>query len=482
MIRRFPVPVPVSVSVPVCLAVLALCCRGDSRPPSPRPSLAPARSGNGLSVLLITIDTLRADHLGVYGYQRKTSPHIDALGQRGTVFDRAFTFWPKTRGSFVMMMTGRRPSQNGYSKEHPVLLDFNPTLASVLKQAGYRTAAVLDNPNLASQHGYSRGFERYRETWEEPALVTETDRAHVITEDGIAHLRAAREDQPFFLWLHYVNPHAPYTPPAPFDRAFTDGATSGPRLAPVSGFHGGVKKEWAVAGKTLGYYVSQYDGEIASVDAEVGRVLAALDATPVAGKTVVVLTSDHGESLGEHDYYFDHGEDLFDPCLAIPLIVAMPGAKGGQRSSEFTSTLDLVPTILDAVKVSYPPDLAGTSVLGAVTGGGGPGRTRLFAQNDRNLSATFDERFKLVDTPRDDGQAETALYDRQRDPGENRDVRTSEPEPFRVARRELDLFLDRANREWTKTKELVLGKKGEQPMSKEACEKLLALGYVSHCP
>src|SRR6267378_912183 len=201
--------VPVSVAVSVCLAVLTLCCRGASSPPSPRPPTAPPRSGNGLSVLFITIDTLRADHLGLYGYRRPTSPHIDALGPRGTVFDRAFTFWPKTRGSFVMMMTGRRPSQNGYSKTHQVLLDFNPTLAAVLKQAGYRTAAVLDNPNLAAQDGYSRGFESYRETWEEPALATETDRARAITDGGIAYLRAAHPDQPFFLWLHYVNPHAP---------------------------------------------------------------------------------------------------------------------------------------------------------------------------------------------------------------------------------------------------------------------------------
>jgi arylsulfatase A-like enzyme len=472
--------VPVSVSVSVCLAVLALSCGGGS--PSPRPSPAALRSGNGLSVLLITIDTLRADHLGTYGYRRPTSPHIDALGQRGTVFDRAFTFWPKTRGSFVMMMTGRRPSQNGYSKTHQVLLDFNPTLAGVLEKAGYRTAAVLDNPNLAAQHGYARGFETYRETWEEKALDTETARAHAITEGGIAYLRAARPDQPFFLWLHYVNPHAPYTPPAPFDRAFTDGATAGPRLAPVSGFHGGVKKEWAVPGKTLGYYVSQYDGEIASVDDEVGRVLEALGAAPVAGKTVVVLTSDHGESLGEHDYYFDHGEDLFDPCLAIPLIVAMPGATGGRRSSEFASTLDLVPTILDAVKVSYPPDLAGTSVLGAVTGGAGPGRERLFAQNDRNLSATFDERYKLVDTPLDDGGMRSALYDRLRDRAETRDVAGREGETLRVARRELDLFLDRAQREWARTRVLVQGKEGEKPATIEACEKLRALGYVDHCP
>src|SRR4029077_20870804 len=151
-------PMTRRLSISVGLALLALSCRGGSAPPSPRPSLGAPRSGNGLSVLLITIDTLRPDHLGVYGYKRPTSPHIDAFAGRGTVFDRAFTFWPKTRGSFVMMMTGRRASQNGYGKAHPVLLAFNPTLASVLQQAGYRTAALLDNPNLAAQHGYARGF------------------------------------------------------------------------------------------------------------------------------------------------------------------------------------------------------------------------------------------------------------------------------------------------------------------------------------
>jgi arylsulfatase A-like enzyme len=465
-----------------CLAVLAASCRDRTPPPSPRPSPAAVRSGNGLSVLLITIDTLRADHLGLYGYRRQTSPHIDGLGARGTVFDRAYTFWPKTRGSFVMMMTGRRPSQNGYSGTHQVLMDFNPTLAGVLKQAGYRTAAVVDNPNVAAQYGYARGFESYRETWEEPALATETDRSRAITDSGIAYLRAARPDQPFFLWLHYVNPHAPYTPPAPFDRAFLDGADAGPILPPISGLHGGVKKEWAVPGKRLGYYVAQYDGEIASVDAEVGRVLDALGATPVAGKTAIVLTSDHGESLGEHDYYFDHGEDLFDPCLAIPLIMTMPDASGGRRSSELASTLDLVPTILDAVKVSYPPDLAGTSVLGVVTGGAGPGRERLFAQNDRKLSATFDGRYKLVEMPRDGGDPGRALYDRLRDRGETRDTSAQQPEAFRIARRELDLFLDRARREWARTSVLTQGKEGPKPPTSEACEKLRALNYVDHCP
>jgi choline-sulfatase len=466
------------------LVVATLGCRGDARPtPAPRAMTAAPRSGNGLSVLLITIDTLRPDHLGVYGYGRPTSPHIDALAARGTVFDRAFTFWPKTRGSFVMMMTGRRPSQNGYSGTHQVLLDFNPTLASVLKQAGYRTAAILDNPNLAAQHGYARGFDTYRETWEEKALDSEMARTRAITEDGIEYLRAAAPDQPFFLWLHYVNPHAPYTPPSPFDRAFTAGSEKGPVLpVAVSGFHGGVKKDWAVPGKSLAYYIAQYDGEIAAVDQEVGRVLEALAASPAGGRTAVVLTSDHGESLGEHDYYFDHGEDLFDPCLEIPLVVTLPGAPAGRRASELTSTLDLVPTVLDAVKVSYPPDLAGTSVLPAVTGGTVAGRERLFAENDRKLKATFDARFKLVATPVDSGADRLALYDRERDPKETRDVSKAIPEAFRVARRELDLFVDRAGREWGKTRDLVRGAPGERKPTSAACEQLRALGYVDRCP
>jgi arylsulfatase A-like enzyme len=202
----------------------------------------------------------------------------------------------------------------------------------------------------------------------------------------------------------------------------------------------------------------------------------------VSDRTAVVLTSDHGESLGEHDYYFDHGEDLFDPCLAVPLVMTMPGAPGGRRAAELASTLDLVPTILDAVKVSYPPDLAGTSLLGAVTGDAAPARQRLFAQNDRNLSATFDRRYKLVSTPLDAGQTRLALYDRVRDAGELRDVSAREPEPFRIARRELDLFLDRSQREWNHTLDLVRGVPGEQKPTAEACEKLRALGYIDRCP
>jgi arylsulfatase len=456
------------------LALLAAACEPSPPPPGPPPA-APA--GTRASVLLITIDTLRADHLGVYGYARKTSPRIDAFARRAVAFDQAYTYWPKTRGSFVAMMSGRRDSQTGYGKTHPILLDFNPTLAETLKRAGYRTSAVVDNANVAAQHGYARGFDRYRETWQEPELPTEMDRTRAITGEGVAFLENASPGVPFFLWLHYVNPHAPYTPPAPFDTAFLDAAAqAGPRLRVVDGFVGGIRKEWAVPGRDrLGYYVAQYDGEIAAVDQEVGRVLDALEGSAASASTVVVLTSDHGESLGEHDYYFDHGQDVFDPSLRIPLLVAVPGGPAGARSGALASTLDLVPTVLDAVKVSYPPDLAGTSLLPAMRGQPLPGRDRLFARNDRNLSASFDARHKVVATPTD-SDLRFELFDRVSDPAERRAVRGGDA--VRVWRRELELFLERAEREWTHTRRLLGGRPGETRMTPEACAQLKALGYV----
>jgi arylsulfatase A-like enzyme len=438
-----------------------------------------------MNVLLVTIDTLRADHLGAYGYRRATSPRIDAFAKGAVVFDDAYTFWPKTRGSFVAMLTGRRDSLSGYGKSHPMLLDFNPTLAEVLRAAGYQTAAVVDNGNVAARHGYAKGFDTYRETWQEKELPTEMDRTRAISAAGAAFFKRSSASRPFFLWLHYVNPHAPYTPPAPYDTAFLDEqARSGPRLAVVPGFHGGIPRQWAVPGQDrLGYYVAQYDGEIAAVDEEVGRMLEALRASGAWDRTLVVLTSDHGESLGEHGYYFDHGEDLFDPSLRIPLIVSYSGALPGRNKAP-ASTLDIVPTILDALKVSYPPELSGRSLLGAVRGQAGGEGGRLFARNDRNLNAAWDGNMKIVATPQENGGWRFALYDRLRDPGEGKDVSGSSPADVRGWRRELELFLERSDREWARTRGLLEGVPAPATMSIDACENLKALGYVgvAGCP
>jgi arylsulfatase A-like enzyme len=456
---------------------LLAACPGPRKATTTKP---PASAGNRPSVLLITIDTLRADHLGTYGYKRQTSPRIDALAREGAVFEQMYTYWPKTRGSFVAMLTGRRASQTGYSKTHPLLLGLNPTLASVLRAAGYTTAATVDNPNVAKALGYAQGFDSYRETWEEAGLATETARAAAITEDGVRALAAARPEQPFLLWLHYVNPHTPYTPPAPFDSAFLDDdAKAGKPVPVVPGFHGGIPKALAVAGRDrLGYYVAQYDGEIAAVDQEVGKVLDALGRSAVKDQTIVILTSDHGESLGEHGYFFDHGENVFDPSLRIPLVIAGPGVTAGHRSPVFASTLDLVPTVLDAVKVSYPPDLAGESLWPAAQGRSRPDRARLQAQNDRNLIAVWDRRFKVVATPEEGERTRYALYDRTLDPGETRDIAVRQPEDFKEQKSQLELFRGAVDREWVRTRRLVEGQSGEEKLSEEACANLKALNYL----
>ena len=206
-------------------------------------------------------------------------------------------------------------------------------------------------------------------------------------------------------------------------------------------------------------------------------MLQALEASAVRDRTLVVLSSDHGESLGEHDYFFDHGENLFDPSMRIPLLVAGPGIEAGRRSQALATTLDLVPTLLDALKVSYPPDLAGVSLLGAAHGEPVAVRTRLPGQNDRNLLGAWGARFKIVATPSQSG-TRYALFDRAKDPGETRDVSGALAETMRDERRELELFRERIDAQLVRTRRLLEGRPGDERLSAEACEKLRAMGYV----
>jgi arylsulfatase A-like enzyme len=336
---------------------------------------------------------------------------------------------------------------------------------------------------VSSSYGYSKGFDAYYEVWKDQSVKGEDAGARKLTDEALRFLSGTKAEQPYFLWVHYVNPHAPYTPPAPYNKAFLDAESQrGPRLAPVDGFHDGIFRKWYVPGQDkLGYYIAQYDGEIAFVDNEVRRVLEGIKRTGRQDRTLIILTSDHGESLGEHGYYFDHGEDLFDPCLRIPLIVSGPGIPKGKRSQVMTSTLDLVPTILDTVKVSYPPDLSGLSVLAAMTQDGPLARQRLAAENDRGLRGLHDERYKIVDRPGEQGARRLALYDRQSDPGELRDLGARSADVMRRQRRELELFFEVRDREWSATRRRVEGVPegvGDQ-MSKEECERLRSLGYIS---
>ena len=174
--------------VAVLAALSAAACPG--RPASNTAVKATPAPVERPPVILITIDTLRPDHMSVYGYSRSTTPRMAAWAAKGAVFEQAYTYWPKTRGSFVAMMTGKTAGESGYSPKHPELHAFNPTLAETLQKAGYDTAAFVDNANVAANLGFSRGFKTYLETWADDSLKDEVARTEAITRRGIEYVRA----------------------------------------------------------------------------------------------------------------------------------------------------------------------------------------------------------------------------------------------------------------------------------------------------
>ena len=387
------------------------------------PGVEPVATNAGVNILLLTIDTLRADHLSSYGYPRPTSPAIDGLAARGVLFDNAFTYWPKTRASFAAMFTSLYAAKNGLTVRDRDLPDYNLTLAEVLRDAGYSTAAAVDNGNLDRALGFAQGFDRYQQVW--LTGETEEERTEQLTTFAGDFLASYEETKPFFLWIHYVNPHTPYEPPADVLSQFRgdDLVPRGPKLETVVGYHGGVNRHLFVPGEThWGDYVDRYDAEVAFADRHIGRVLDALEESTHRNSTLVVLTSDHGESLGEHDYFFDHGYDLFDPSLRVPLILSFPGIlPQGEIVQAAVSTLDIYPSVLDLAQVTFPPILQGRSLLTLVRHSQERLHDRLFFQNDQHQIGISDGRLKLISYPETPQAASRfELYDTWDDPDEQR--------------------------------------------------------------
>jgi arylsulfatase len=293
------------------------------------------------SAVLITIDTLRADHLGCYGYAPPTSPHIDALARQGTLFRQARTTLPRTTQSVASILTGRLPKTHGARGLFAHLPEANLTIAEALQQAGYRTAAVVSNTFLRRGQGFEQGFE----TYDNPEARWDADSAAAVSDAAIAWLDRAPQGAPFFLWVHYLDPHWRYEPDPSWARTF-DPSFEGPftvyqDLDARRYTKGRMIFDPPLTPRQHEHVAALYDGEIAQTDAAVGRLLARLDR--VAPSLLVVLTSDHGESLGEHGYHFAHGEYLYEqgrststwrrPCWRSSGWIACRGSKGARSSS-----------------------------------------------------------------------------------------------------------------------------------------------------
>ncbi len=306
------------------LLLLALACnRLETTPRAPTP--------DGPSVLLVTIDTLRADHVGAYGAAADATPVLDALAAEGTRFETAIAPAPLTLPSHATLLTGLLPPRHGVRHNGIFRLGEDvPTLAERFSGAGHATGAVVAAVVLAERYGLGRGFDHYDDEIRGDATAARGylhRRAEGVTDRALEWL--AGRDGPFFLWVHYYDPHADYDPPPPFAERFAE---------------------------------SPYAGEIAYVDRELGRLLDGLREAGRFDDTLVVATSDHGEALGEHGER-THSYTLYDATLAVPLLLRGPGVPAGRVVEDVVSLADVTPTLLAAAGLPALPgdgrDLAG---------------------------------------------------------------------------------------------------------------------------
>jgi len=449
------------------------------------------------NILLVTMDTLRADHLSAWGYARPTSPVIDRLAAEGVRFDQAWAQWPKTGPSFASLFTSTYPKDNGIVRRvgAPLPAGFQ-MLAETLRRRGYTTHAVVSNGAVASDFYFDQGFESYVETWKLPVEPDGTrNKAEVVNREVRRVLDGMDTSKPFFLWIHYIDPHFPYEPAAEWLDPFLEDDLYEP-LADISVARtarrqmGGIGQEQVLSERTdLGYYVAAYDAEIAYADDQLGVMFADLAGRGLMDNTLTVFTSDHGESLGEHGYFFDHGRFSFETCLHVPLIFHFPGRIEPRVDAEPAELLSVTPTILQFAGVSLPDGvwMQGRSLMGRLRGESGDedGFSHAeagYATEGRWQKIVRDDRYKLIYAPFSASQRfiggrkqPFALYDLLADPMETTNLMETEPSAFERLKDELrawwvpesfDALIDTGD-----TREAV-------EVQDETTEQLRALGYL----
>lgn len=394
------------------------------------------------NVVVITIDTLRADHLGCYGYKQIRTPAIDSLAAESVLFEHAYTVVPVTLPSHSAMFTGTYPPFSGmHDFSANVLSRQQPTLATVLKQNGYATGAVVGSAVLDSRFGLNQGFDFYYDHFDFSRLqesnLDEMERpGNIVADEALAWL-AQNYKKTFFLWMHLYDPHFPYRPPPPYDKQ----------------------------------YVSQpYDGEIAFADAQVGRILDFLKAKGISSNTLVVLAGDHGEGLGEHGEK-THGFFIYNSTLHVPFMMHLPSGSA-KRVSMPVSLADLMPTVLGILNIPLPPKVQGKDLTQLMSGGTNPGDRSLYSEtflprlhfNWSELRGAQNSSYHFVDAPRPE------LYDLRKDPAETTNLFTEK----KAVGEEMRSKLNNLIREYSAGEELAQ-KTGLDPA---LMERLKSLGYA----
>lgn len=399
----------------IFLAILALTCTREPKP----------------NLVVITIDTLRADHLSCYGYPKPTSPRIDDLAAKGVLFEKTFSPEPQTLPSHTSIFTGMHPRHHKSITHESQVDDKLVTLAEILKSRGYKTAAFISSHALDSKYNLTQGFDTYWEIQKEYGLAVRQNshaRGIDLTTDAVLSWLKDHQGDRFFLWVHWFHPHRPYIPPEEYRSRF-----AGPYRENVGSAPDFIMKVWRekihLPQEDVDYLRGCYDGEIAFTDYQVGRLLDELGSLGLMGNTIIVLTSDHGEILYEHEYYFGHDIGLYDECLWVPLVFYGPGIIGEHvRIGEPVESVDIMPTLLDLLELEKPQGMDGKSLLPLIAGGKRQSPTYFFSETfpfpekEQPRHAVRIQNAKLIWKETKTGEIEKQFFDLSKDPAESINV------------------------------------------------------------
>lgn len=425
-----------ALGLTIAALAVARCAGGGHRPESLGDVVRP-------NVLLVTIDTLRADRVGCYGHEAASTPVLDGLAARGVRFANAVAHVPLTGPSHASILTGLSPRGHGFRDNAGFALPAGVrTAAEDFGKAGYRRAAFVSAFPLDRRFGFDRGFEAYDDhlpKGNDPRRTPYVERFADSTTDAVLRWLEApagggpASGAPFFLWVHYYDPHAPYEPPGDLAERFSE---------------------------------SPYDGEVAFADRQLGRLLHRLEEKRALDDTVVVVLSDHGEGLGEHGEG-THGLFVYDSTLKVPFIVAGPGISSGRVSPTVARIIDVLPTLLDLAGVPVRPEIEGRSLRPALQGetmDDAPAYVEsLYGEREFGWAPLFGWRtatHKLIEAPRPE------LYDLGSDPGEERNVAEQQAAQVDRMRQGLQGAMARATPD------------AATEIDSETAARLAALGYV----
>lgn len=442
------------------------------------------------NILLVTIDTLRADHLAFYGYERSTMPHLEAWLDQAALFERCYSPLPLTDPSLASIFTGLYPLRHRVRHVGRRLPESFTSLTQILQANGYETAAFVSRQGLLDNGQFDRGFEfgNFRGgdaggmTGPRAEAEIQQRRARDVTAEALAWLDRPTSGKPFFLWLHYFDPHAFYDPPEPFRSTFEpDREMETPANL----------RSWWGSVNNLGETLARYDGEILTTDHYLDQVIRKLKKHGQWDRTLFVLTSDHGESLGEHGH-LDHGEWLYDEQIHVPLVMRYPGViPAGARINDLVTLMDIAPSIIEISGIEgedvadFLDHMDGVSLASLLRGVDAPSR-HIFLESENCPEEKFSERkapdmicfpagvegkarayrgdrFKLIVSPRRSGR-HYELYDLASDPGELENLADHHPSLVRKLESALDTHFK--------------GRPIAEEIDLEMVEQLKALGYA----